>query len=109
MWPAYLIEVIVIILGIGITVGLEQWRENVEDKELANSYSRNLLHNITDDRESLKYCIVQTDTVLSRLNELQAVAKAPSKPRITPTRADSDLLAVLNRRNSSAAMLHFQI
>lgn len=28
MWPAYLIEVVVIIVGISITLVLEEWRDN---------------------------------------------------------------------------------
>jgi hypothetical protein len=97
MWPAYLIEVVVIILGIWITLGLDQWREHVKDKELAVTYSKSLLRNLNDDRQSLKYCVDQTNNVLSRLNELLVLAQNPTRPHISLARTDSDLLAILNR------------
>ncbi|HXB44184.1 MAG TPA: hypothetical protein VNV85_09020, partial [Puia sp.] len=34
MWPAYLIEVLVIIVGISITLAMEKWRDNTREEQL---------------------------------------------------------------------------
>ena len=36
MWPAYLIEIVVIIFGISITLALEAWRDQSKENELEN-------------------------------------------------------------------------
>jgi hypothetical protein len=46
MWPAYLIEIIVIILGISITLALEEWRDSSKESKLENIYLKNLLADV---------------------------------------------------------------
>ena len=97
MWPAYLIEVVVIILGIWITLGLEQWREHHKNIELEESYRINLLHNIGSDRILLRNCTDQTNNVLSKIDELQTAEQNFDNPSLTVGKIDSDLITILNR------------
>jgi hypothetical protein len=55
MWPAYLIEIVVIILGITITLALEEWREGQKEDRLATVYLKNLRSDIAADRQDLAY------------------------------------------------------
>ena len=47
MWPAYLIEIVVIMLGISITLALEQWRDGAKEDQLEKIYRGNLAADIT--------------------------------------------------------------
>lgn len=97
MWPAYLIEILVIILGIWITLGLEQWRENGKEEKLEKVYQKNLLADINTDLGSLKYNIGNTQIILAEGNELLNFIKDPVKNPIEAGKADSDLQGVLGR------------
>src|SRR5579871_6674651 len=65
MWPAYLIEIFVIIIGIWITVAVEQWRDNSKEARLEKVYQKNLLRDINTDEQSLKYTIDNTHAMLA--------------------------------------------
>src|ERR1700730_17921507 len=54
MWPAYLIEIVVIILGISITLALEEWRDNKKENHLEQIYLKNLQTDIDVDRKKLQ-------------------------------------------------------
>src|SRR5450432_2780259 len=70
MWPAYLIEMIVIILGISITLALEEWRDGKKEDKLENIYRKNLLGDVDKDLQSLKYASFNTEKLLAHGNEL---------------------------------------
>jgi hypothetical protein len=57
MWPAYLIEILVIILGISITLGLEAWRDGIKEKRQEKIYLRNLKADLEEDMNSLTWLI----------------------------------------------------
>jgi hypothetical protein len=97
MWPAYLIEVLVIILGIWITLGLEQWRDNARENKLEKVYQKNLLADINTDLGSLKYCIDNTQTLLTKGNELLNFIKNPPANGLSTDKAVSDLQQILGR------------
>ena len=65
MWPAYLIEIVVIILGISITLALEQWRDGAKEEKLENLYRRNLLADIDADLGRLQKVTAETTALLA--------------------------------------------
>jgi hypothetical protein len=97
MWPAYLIEIFVIILGIWITLGLEQWRDNGKEAQLEKIYQKNLLANINTDLRSLKYSIDSTQSLLAKGTELLNFIKDPGKNPVSLNKADFDLQGILAR------------
>jgi len=97
MWPAYLIEILVIILGIWVTMAFEQWRESRKEMEVEKVYQKNLLADINDDIVSLKYAIDNTQILLDRGNELLNYIDDPGKNPVTTAKADSDIKEILSR------------
>src|SRR5437763_8297118 len=66
MWPAYLIEIIVIILGISITLILEEWRDSSRENNLEQIYLKNLQTDVATDLNSLGQSIWATVSLLLR-------------------------------------------
>jgi hypothetical protein len=99
MWPAYLIEVLVIILGISITLALEEWRDNSKEDKLASIYLKNLLSDIEADLQSLKYATDNTQLIINNGNELLAFVDGGSAASLAPAKIESDLQSILNRPN----------
>ena len=99
MWPAYLIEIFVIILGISITLALEAWREGIKEDHLEQVYLKNLLSDAETDQSSLKNTIVRTENLLGNGDELLALIRNPQGKMITPDRLKEDLRAILERPN----------
>jgi hypothetical protein len=97
MWPAYLIEIFVIILGISISLALEQWRDNNKENRLENIYLKNLLTDVEVDLQSLKYVKDGTEKILYFGNELLGYARNSGTQDISFNRADSDIRAILGR------------
>ena len=99
MWPAYLIEIIVIILGISITLALEEWRDNSRENHLEQIYLKNLQTDIGTDLNSLGLAITGTNTLLQRGNELLDYTRTPDNKNISQTRVYEDVRAILGRPN----------
>ncbi len=99
MWPAYLIEIFVIILGISITLALEAWREGIKEDHLEQVYLKNLLSDADTDQSSLKHTIALTENLLGNGDELLALIRNPQGKMITPDRLKEDLRAILERPN----------
>jgi len=99
MWPAYLIEVLVIILGISITVALEEWRDKSKEEQLASVYLKNLRSDIESDLQSLKFATGKTQVIVDKGNELLEFVNGAPKLLMTAARVDSDLRVILNRPN----------
>jgi hypothetical protein len=97
MWPAYLIEIFVIILGISITLALEEWRDKSKESELAAIYQKNLLADVDVDLASLKHVEQKTTELVSKGDELLDFIKNPSVNILTSGRADSDIRAIIGR------------
>ncbi len=97
MWPAYLIEIFVIILGISITLALEEWRDKSKESELAAIYQKNLLADVDVDLASLKLAGQNTTELLSKGDELLNFIKNPSLNMLSSGRADSDIRAIIGR------------
>lgn len=97
LWPAYLIEILVIILGISITLALEEWRNLNKEDKLERVYLNNLLTNIESDLKSIKYASAATKDVLNCGFELMQFVKAPSTEAMNAERLDSNLKILLGR------------
>jgi hypothetical protein len=99
MWPAYLIEIIVIILGISITLALEEWRDNRKENHLEQIYLKNLQTDIGTDLKSLSLAIDGTKSLLQRGNELLGYARATDNKNVSPVQVNEDVRAILGRPN----------
>jgi hypothetical protein len=97
MWPAYLIEIIVIILGISITLGLEAWRENNREGQLEKIYLDNLLSDVNVDLNSLNWVSLRTEKLLNRGNELLGFIRNPEEKNISFSRINAGILAIIDR------------
>jgi hypothetical protein len=97
MWPAYLIEIIVIILGISISLGLEQWRDNSREYRLENIYLKNLVTDVDVDLQSLQNVMGATEKVIVSGNELLKFARNKDISNPTYQRVDSNVRAILSR------------
>ena len=99
MWPAYLIEIFVIILGISITLALEAWREGIKEDHLEQVYLKNLLSDVETDQVSLRNTIASTEKLLVNGDELLALIRNPQGKTILPDRMKENLRTILERPN----------
>lgn len=99
MWPAYLIEIIVIILGISITVALEEWRDNSKENHLEQIYLKNLQTDVGTDLKSLSLAVSGTESLLQRGNELLGYTRSPDSKNIPSNQVHEDVRAILARPN----------
>jgi hypothetical protein len=97
MWPAYLVEVFVIILGISITLALEEWRDTAKEKHLEQIYLQNLLADIRLDIRSLKDLSASTQKILDRGNKLLSFSKNPADKDFTYENVNADVRDILAR------------
>ena len=97
MWPAYLIEVLVIILGISITVAMEKWRDDIKEHELEKIYMQNLASNISADQSLLGSVIQRTDKIIEKGNELMFFLQNPKASSIAADEISENVRAILDR------------
>jgi len=96
MWPAYVIEIFVIILGISVSLALEQWQERNKETRLENIYLNNLLVDVEVDLQSLRDVTLNTQKILDRGNELLGYAGNPAKD-ISSKKLYADVRSILGR------------
>jgi hypothetical protein len=99
MWPAYLIEVLVIILGISITLALEEWRDSNKETQLERIYRQNLLGDLEADLQSLKYATENTQELLKKGDQLLQFIRDPLNHTLSLDRVDADLRTIVGRPN----------
>jgi hypothetical protein len=97
MWPAYLMEIVVIILGISITLALEEWRAGSKENKLENIYRANLLADIDVDLEDLQYTSATTKTLLTRGEAILNYEKGSPTHSLSDTALTADLRSILQR------------
>ena len=97
MWPAYLIEIIVIILGISITLALEEWRDAGKENRLEQIYLKNLLTDVELDLQSLEQTSAATQKILARGNDLLTYIRKPAGNGISFNQVEADVLSILGR------------
>ncbi len=69
-WPAYLVEIIVIIIGISISFLIDSIKENSAERQLERTYLHGLVSDIERDIDSLEYLIKKNDSVIASVNRL---------------------------------------
>jgi hypothetical protein len=99
MWPAYLIEILVIILGITITLGLEAWRESVKERKLEHIYLENLRSDISLDRTGLAHTQVATEKLLQNGVQLLSFIGEPGSGKISTAELTEKVRSILSRPN----------
>jgi hypothetical protein len=97
MWPAYLIEIFVIILGISITLAMEEWRDAGRERELEQIYLKNLATDVELDLRTLADVSAATQKILDHGNDLLARIKDPAKHIISIDQLGTDVRAILGR------------
>lgn len=99
MWPAYLIEVVVIIVGITITLALEEWRDKGKEADLEKVYLANLAADIEGDLQSLHYAATETDTLIARGEDIRRFEQDPEGHPLTGERLNENVRKLLDRPN----------
>jgi hypothetical protein len=99
MWPAYLIEILVIILGISISLVLEEWRDRGKEHQLENIYLRNLITDVETDSVSLRSAIEGTKILLGSGNQLLAYSRTTDVKNISFSQIKTDVRSILGRPN----------
>src|SRR6185503_1386772 len=97
MWPAYVIEVLVIILGISITVSIEKWRDDRKEQQIEKVYLQNLASNISTDKNLLVSVIRGTEKIIYKGNELMLFLQNPKGSPIAANEISEDVRAILDR------------
>jgi hypothetical protein len=97
MWPAYLIEIVVIILGISITLALEEWRDGAKEEKLENLYRRNLLSDIDADLGELQKATSRTTNLLAHGQTILQSENGSAAQSHFDTALTADLRAILDR------------
>jgi hypothetical protein len=97
MWPAYLIEIIVIILGISITLALEEWRDSSKENHLEQIYLKNLLADVEVDMNSLNGTTIKTQKLLEKGNELLGYVRIPDNKTISFNQVYADVRSIIER------------
>lgn len=97
MWPAYLIEILVIILGISITLALEEWREDRKEAKLEKVYLANLSTDIDADLQMLKATQNATQQILQKGDDLLQFIRDPKQHPLLLSAINSDVRAILGR------------
>jgi hypothetical protein len=97
MWPAYLIEILVIILGISITLALEEWRDQSKENQLENIYLKNLLADVEVDLHSLQEVSASTQKIVTIGNELLEYTRNLRGKDLSSNRVDADVRSILGR------------
>jgi len=97
MWPAYLIEMIVIILGISITLALEEWRDRNKENQLEHIYLKNLLADVGVDLQHLKEVSVSTQQIVTTGHGLLTFTRSHKGQEISSVQIDRDVRTILGR------------
>jgi hypothetical protein len=69
-WPEYLLEILVLIIGIYGAFELENWNTERKDNKQKSVYLTHILANLEDDRSQLDSLLVQTEDVARRTSLL---------------------------------------
>ena len=80
-WPEYVVEIIVVIIGITISFAISNYQQDSTDKKLAHIYLQDLREDIKSDIFTLGETIQQTDSVI--LSGQSLIAHSDSKISLT--------------------------
>src|SRR5688572_6812037 len=94
-WPEYVVEIIVVIIGITISFAISNYQQDSADKRLAHIYLQDLREDIKSDIFTLGVTIQQTDSVI--LSGQSLIAQGDSNIFVT-RQGLVDLVRALIRR-----------
>jgi hypothetical protein len=97
MWPAYLIEIVVIILGISITLALETWRDEAKEERTEKIYLSNLAADLQVDLNSLQRAADSTKVLLKNGEDLLQAIRSPLNHPLSGAQLTLDLRSILGR------------
>jgi len=66
-WRNYLIEIVVVFIGITAAFLLNTWREGIKDSELEETYLAGITRDLENDSELLDSLLIATETKLTRV------------------------------------------
>jgi hypothetical protein len=92
-WPEYLLEMVVIVLSISLSFGLDQWKERRREAEIERLYLKTLADNLTADIDKLHEVIPETQLVLRKAQALLDGNRASTS--VAP--AQQDLMDIARR------------
>jgi hypothetical protein len=97
-WPEYLIEIVVVIIGITISFALNNFQANAADKVLEETYLRGLQQDVQADIQELKETMERTNAVITSSEKILSESKR-EKIALTKTELVGLVLAIASRPN----------
>lgn len=96
-WQAYLLEIIVVIIGITISFSLNNLKEKNDRKKLELAYQVSLLNDIHADTEELERVIDETRQVIEKATRVISIVEENKLQRINTPEFLEDIRGVLGR------------
>lgn len=97
-WPEYIVEVIVVIIGITISFAISSYQTESANRKLANIYLQDLGEDIKSDIQSLNKVIQKTDSVILSGHSLLEQNDAP-KISLTKKELVNFVRSIITRPN----------
>ncbi len=98
-WREYVIEILVIIVGITLSFALNAWKEQQSKKELEQIYLKSLQRDISSDIEALNQVIDETAQVVAKARTLLSYSAKPDAATFNEAIFLADLRDVFERPN----------
>jgi hypothetical protein len=98
-WREYIIEILVIILGITISFALNAWKEKQSKIELEQLYVKSLYNDISSDSEALQETIHATKQVVGKAKSLLAYSLQEDLSNLNGAQFLLELRGVFDRPN----------
>ena len=96
-WPEYVVEIIVVIIGITISFAISNYQQDSADKRLAQIYLQDLREDIKSDIFTLAETIQQTDSVI--LSGQALITQSDSNTSLTKQRLVALVHLLIRRPN----------
>jgi hypothetical protein len=94
-WQKYILDIVVIIIGITLSFAVNSWKENVEKENLEQTYLLSLSEDFTADIAELNDVITQTQDVIAAATALSSVPNSSTAPEFLTEK----ILAIAKRPN----------
>jgi hypothetical protein len=95
-WPEYLVEIIVVIIGITISFAISNFNQDATNKALATVYLKDLREDIKSDIYSLQETIDQTDSIIA---SAKVLIEQTDSAALTPRELVTLVRSIIRRPN----------